>query len=373
VIAGDVTQSVLDIADVMPYLLERDLISPGAVVDGGLRIVDMSRRNRVFVVTADGGPGFVVKQPGDADNDGVRHEALVLERLRAVDPRLAARLPMPISYEPAGGVLVLEAAPDAQDLRERHARGRFSRGVAAQIGRTLALLHATPPAVLGDQGGPWDAGWSLRLHRPSLQAAQHMTSGACELVSTIQRSEELCAALDELHASGHDGTLIHGDIRWENVLSARAPSASSPRRSRVLLVDWEAAGRGDPSLDLGAFFGEYLHTWMRSVPIVDPKEPGRLLAHAGRPLAHMRPAMSAFWQSYAHHSPSTGQQLGRLLRRTVSCAAVRVLMCAYEESMSHSEPRGSARFALQLSLNILRRPDEAIAHLLGLSASWVRR
>jgi len=364
---------VLDHADVMPYLLERDLISARAVVDGGLRIVDMSRRNRVFVVTADGEPGLVVKQPSDADDDGVRHEAVVLERLRAADHRLAARLPAPVSYDPAAGVLVLEAAPDAQDLRERHAHGRFSRELAAQAGQTLALLHAMAPATLGDHEGPLNLSWALQLHRPSLKAAQHMTGAASELVRTIQRSQELCAALDELHASWRDDAVIHGDIRWDNVLTGRAPTGTSPRRSRLLLVDWESAGRGDPSLDLGAFFGEYLYAWLRSIPIVDPEDPGRLLAHAGRPLARMRPALSAFWLSYARHSSAAAPELGRLLRRAASCAAVRVLTCAFEGSASRHELPGSAYFALQLSLKILGRPDEAVAHLLGISASWPRR
>jgi len=365
---------VLEIADVMSYLLQRDLISARAVVDGGLRIVDMSRRNRVFIVTADDQPGLVVKQPSDADDAGVRHEAVVLERLRATNPRLAARLPRPISFDLSAGVLVLEAAPDAQDLRERHARGRLSRELAAQAGRVLALLHATPLAALGDQGAPWDPGWALRLHRPSLKTAQHtLTGAASEFVRKIQRSQELCAALDDLHASRRGGAVIHGDVRWENVLTARASRGTSPRRSRLLLVDWESAGRGDPSLDLGAFFGEYLHAWLRSIPIVDPKDPGRLLAHAGCPLARIRPAVGAFWLSYTRHSAAAAPELGRLLRRAASYAAVRVLTSAYEESLSRHELGGRAHFALQLSLNILRRPDEAIAHLLGLSASWTQR
>jgi hypothetical protein len=366
--------ALLDIVDVVPYLLERDLIGARVVVDGGLKIVDMSRRNRVFVVTADDEPGFVVKQPVDADVAGVRHEAAVLERLRAADPRLAARLPVPVSYEPATGVLVLEAARDAQDLHDRHARGRFSRELAAQAGRALALLHATPPVTLGEQATRWNASWGLQLHRPSLQAAHHMTGAASELVRMIQRSEELCAALDELLASRQDGAVIHGDLRWENVLTARADArGASSRRSRMLLVDLESAALGDPSLDLGTFLGEYLHAWLRSIPIVDPADPGRLLAHAGRPLARMRPAMSAFWLSYAHSSPAATPELGRVLRGAASWAAVRVLSAAFEDSLSRHELRGSAHVALQLGLNILQRPDEAIAHLLGIGTSWARR
>jgi aminoglycoside phosphotransferase (APT) family kinase protein len=363
---------VLDNVDVMPYLLERDLVSARAVVEGGVRIVDMSRRNRVFLVTVDGGPHVVVKQAADPEDAGVRHEAVVLDRLRATDRRLAARLPAPLSYDRATGILVLEAGRDAHVLRERHARGRFSRELAAQVGRTLALLHGTPLATLGDHAAPVDPAWALRLHRPSLRAAHHMTDATRELVSTIQQSQELCAALDELDASGGDATVVHGDVRWDNVVVARATSAATSRRSRLLLVDWESAGHGDPSLDVGAFVGEYLYAWLRSVPIVDPGDPGRLLAHARYPLARMRPALSAFWLSYARHSSRAVPQLGRLLRRAARCAAVRVLASAFEGSLSQHELPGSAHFALQLCLNTLRRPDEAIAQLLGISAAWAR-
>lgn len=353
----------------MRYLLERNLITAQSVVDGGLKIVDMSRRNRVFAVTADGERAFVVKQSSDRGG-GVGHEAVVLERLRATHARLAAQLPAVVSFDGATGVLVLEAAHDPQNLRDRHARGRFPRELAAQVGRTLALLHATQPEILDDRKSPLDPSWILQLHRPSLTDAHEVLAGAAiEFVKTIQRSEHVCAALDELHASWDARTVIHGDIRWDNLVTARTAGGSSCR-SRLLLVDWESAECGDPSLDVGAFFGEYLYAWLRSIPIVDPTDPGRLVEHAGLPLARMRPALAAFWLSYAGHSSAAPRELARLLRRAASCAAVRVLACALESSMSsHALPR-NARFALQFSENILRRPDEALAHLIGIGASW---
>lgn len=144
---------------------------------------------------------------------------------------MAAALPAPVSYDPAAGVLVVEAAPDAQDLRDRHAGGRFSREVAAQAGRALALLHGTPPAMPGDEGTPAPASWSLQLHRPGLKTAQRVLTGAArELVCRMQRLEDLCAALDELNATRPDDAVIHGDIRWDNILTARAPGGTSPRR-----------------------------------------------------------------------------------------------------------------------------------------------
>jgi aminoglycoside phosphotransferase (APT) family kinase protein len=362
---------VLDIADVLPYLLERDLVSAGAVVDGSLRIVDRSRRNRVFIVTSNGERGLVVKHAYDGDLAGVQHETTVLQRLRAADRRLARRLPVPVFHDATAGILVLEAAREPQDLRERHAHGRYSRELAAQTGRTLALLHATPPAVLGDHPGPFGARSALQMHRPSIRSAGHLTAAAIELVGAIQRSEELCTALDELRASPRDDASIHGDVRWDNVLTARAPGGTSTRGARVLLLDWECAGPGDPSQDVGAFFGEYLGDWMRSIPIVDPDEPGRLIVSAGRPLARMRPAINAFWHAYCDHAEGEGD--GHLLRRAARFAAVRVLASAYEESLARSALSASAHFALQLSTNILRRPDQAIAHLLGIGATWSAR
>jgi aminoglycoside phosphotransferase (APT) family kinase protein len=317
---------------------------------------------------------LVVKQSREGEDDpaGARHEAAVLERLRAADRGLATLLPVVLAYDPAAGVLVLEAARDARDVRERHAGGRFSRELAATTGRALALLHRVRPDALDNHPAPWSSRSSLQLHRPKLQAAREMTSAAIALIRAVQRSAELCGALDELRAAPYDPALIHGDLRWDNVLTARTPRSASTRRSRVLLLDWESAGRGDPSLDLGAWFGEYLYAWVCSIPFVDPDDPGRLVADARLPLARMRPALNAFWQSYARHGASDERELARVLRRAARHAAVRVLTCAYEESMSRDELAGSARFALRLSLNVLQRPDEALAHLLGIGASWAR-
>jgi aminoglycoside phosphotransferase (APT) family kinase protein len=360
-------RQALDIAYVLPYLRGHGLVSAKAVVDGSLRIVDRSARNRVFVVTSDGERGLVVKQADDGEPTGTRHEAAVLERLRAADRRFATRLPAPILYDAAAGILVLEAAREPQDLRRRHARGRYSCEIAAQTGRTLALLHATPPAALGDRAGPWHAPSGLRLHRPSVRDVGQLTSAALDLVGAIQRSDELCTALDALRESPRDDALIHGDVRWENVLTARAPDRTSARRTRVLLLDWECAGPGDPGQDVGAFLGEYLGDWIRSIPIVDLDDPGRLIASAARPLARMRPAIGAFWHAYRGHDG--GERDGPVLRRAARFAAVRVLAAAYEESLTRNVLSGSGHFALQLSTNILRRPERAITHLLGLTAA----
>ena len=97
-----------------------------------------------------------------------------------------------------------------------------------------------------------------------------------------------------------EDAFVHGDLRWDNCLALAAPGLA--RRTRVLLIDWELAGRGDAAADLGAALGEYLRLWVDSIPIVDPSDPGRLAAHARHPLRRLQPAMRALWEAYRRAS-----------------------------------------------------------------------
>ena len=341
-------------ADVVGYLLERGLIRPRAVVHGALTVDDRSHLNRVFLVTAEGERPLVVKA-----GPRVAREAAVLERLRPV-AGLAQALPRVVAHDRAGQVLVLEAPPGARDLLRHHARGRFSRSLAAEAGRSLALLHALPPAALD---GVAPVASAAPPHRPDLDALRSLSGAAVELTRIVQASGELCAALDELAASRPAAAaVIHGDVRWGNCVVLRR---GSRRWGGVQLVDWEHCGAGDPAVDAGAFIGEYLGAWLRSMPIGDPRDPGALREHAQVPMRRLRPAVQAFWSAYAGR-PGGPAGSGELLRRSLRFAAVRLLVAAFEEAQAAGELRPGVLALLPLSRNVLRRPDQA-ADLLGLA------
>jgi aminoglycoside phosphotransferase (APT) family kinase protein len=357
---------VLGAADITGYLLDRKLLNPRAVVDGALRIEDVSRLNHVFVVTAERERCLVLKLQGAAGDAGIAREAAMLERLWALKPGgpLASCLPVVVAYDRADGVLVLASAPGARDLRAHHARGRFSRALAREAGRALAQLHAVPPGAL--DGLP-RAIASADVHRPDLEARFTLSDAAVELTRIVQGSDELCAALDALGTDPPADSVIHGDVRWDNCLALRGAGRS--RWTRLQLIDWERCGAGDPSVDIGAFIGEYLHAWLGSIPIADPRDPGLLLAHARLPLRRMRPALRAFWDGYAGQRGIPAAALRATLRRSTRFAAVRLVTAALEDAQTRAELGGSALHALPLSQNVLRRPREA-AELLGLGAAW---
>jgi Ser/Thr protein kinase RdoA (MazF antagonist) len=202
--------------------------------------------------------------------------------------------------------------------------------------------------------------WGLSLPAPSYAGLLEMSAGAQNLLERLQASPRTCARLDELRADVEPDALVHGDLRWDNCLAVTAPPAR--RRTRVLVIDWELAGRGSAAFDVGTVMAEYLRVWVGSIPIVAPSDPGRLVAHARHPLAAAQPAVAAFWSAYrrsSRHEPA--------LRRIVELTAVRLLQIAVERAGETNVPTAHVMTLVQLADNMLTSPEVAAWGILGLS------
>jgi aminoglycoside phosphotransferase (APT) family kinase protein len=351
-------------ADVIPYLLQAGLIEPSAVRPGRVDVQDASRRNIVYRATSERGSTYVVKHSRNSGDPGLAREADVVRRLRSAAAETGLRdvLPELVAYDDRDQVLVFQSPAGGRTMREHQARGRFSAALAGAAGRTLARLHSMPPEAVGQRPPGLDPTWPLFWHRPRGQLLFEHSRAAFSLLRLVQESQALCEALDELRDSSQPVCVVHGDTRWENWIAL--PARGSRRGTRILMVDWEMAGPGEPALDVGAFFGEYLATWVYSIPIVDSRDPGRMLRYAARPLDRMQPAIRQFWATYQTSGDRRAPECSFL--RAVRFAAVRLLQAAVEEADTSSELRGRTLCSMQLAVNILERPSEAAAHLLGL-------
>jgi len=150
-----------------------------------------------------------------------------------------------------------------------------------------------------------------------------------------------------------------GDLRWDNCLAVAPPG--SARRTRLVILDWELAGPGAAGFDVGTVLAEYLRAWVGSIPIVEPGDPGRLVARAGHPLRRMQPALQAFWSAYRLENP-----VQPTLRRVIELSAVRILQIAVERAQGLAAPSAHVVTLVQLADNMLRGPEDAALSLLGL-------
>jgi len=361
--------------DVLGYLLKHQWISNEVVVDGGLRLVDASRRNSNFEVSRFTRPQYFIKQEirdhvgGERKPASVAYEAAVYELLAIVHGRrpVFRSIPRFHAFDPDEQILILEASAGYVSLATHSlGRGRFSSAIASALGATLADLHTvseeetiTVAERIGLPNGP---PWIFDLPRPDGWMRTNASRASLELIEIVQRSSELCEAFDDLKGCWRNTGFIHGDLKWDNCLVSVTPR----QRPRLRIVDWELARLGDRRWDVGTVFSEYLTYWLSSVPIVPEHPPDRFLEHARFPLAALQPAVRAFWTAYVKRACIPASELTSWIERTTGFAAIRLVQTAFEQLQIEGALTTRAVFHLQLSANIVARPLEAAVQLLGL-------
>jgi aminoglycoside phosphotransferase (APT) family kinase protein len=301
----------------------------------------------------------------------VAHEARVYQFLQArvEAQRLHRYLPYCYGYDPHTGVLILELLRDAESLSALYRRrGRFSMTLAAAIGNGLGALHRLPWHKEEEAGHDRELlahpPWVLSIHRPHLSMFREISGANVRLIELIQNSPEFCQLLDKLRQGWQRNTLIHHDIKGENLV-VFAPS-NSKRKTRIALVDWESARIGDASWDAASIFSDYLSFWLLSIPITGEAPPERFLELARYPLEDMQPAIRAYWHSYIRQMEFDEATAHQALLRSVQYSAARLVQTGYEQMQMSRQLTGNIIGLLQLSLNILQRPLEASVHLLGI-------
>lgn len=364
------SQALLTLPDVVPYLLQRNLVTPESVVHQDLKVIDASSRNQNFGVLRPNDQSYLLKQGIDPERKKtIANEARIYELLhsRTENAGIAQYLPRFFEYDSEEGILVIEYFSYAQNLHDYCAlHGRFSTGLAADIGHALSSLHK----VRWDQqsGGLemliHQAPGVLSIHRPDLDALRDISSANVQVTKIIQRYSEFNELLDELHHEWRSRALIHFDFKLDNCLvTSRTPSG---RKTRLKIIDWELAGIGDPIWDVASVLTAYLSFWILSIPITGETSFDRFFALARFPLEGMQPAIRSFWDCYADRMSFDKHEADVQLIRAVRYAAARLVQTTFEQMQTATELIGSVVCSLQLSLNILKRPKDAAMHLLGI-------
>ena len=367
----------LTVDTVVPYLVERDLVSAAAIVGGDLEVIDAGRRNQNLKIIRRHGPSYLIKQPGEgerATDATIRCEA-TFYRYCQVEARVAEMhglLPRLHDWHEDRCLLVL-ALIDGRPLWAHYAATpapEFSSDSAGPLGDALGTFHR----VFREQSLPsseWAAlptapPWILFVHRPTPEIFARLSPANLQVLKLLQGNRSMAASLDALRTEWTADTLIHNDIKGDNILvTTRADEGV-----RVRIVDWELIQIGDAAWDVGTVFRDFLDYWLLSVPLSGDLTPEQMLEGSHLPLAKLHPPARAFWQAYRSAARMDPHAAGPFLLRSLGFAAARMAQGAYELSSSVPQPSNLAVAMLQLAANILTDPREASLHLFGIPAPW---
>lgn len=351
-------------SEIAHHLIRRGLLSAADVVGCDLEIREISRKNSNFVIMREGGPSYLLKlaDPGEA-SAGVRHEADVYRFLQGRSFPWAPRM---IDYDPDYGLLILELVPGGRDMHvyQEH-RLEVPHTISIRLGLALAALHLLEPT----QTLPRRLPWPVAAFRPHIQMLRDLSPASLEVIKAVQQSPEAVESFAALSALWRDTNVIHFDVKWPNIVVAPAPG--SRRVTRVWMVDWELAGRGDGDWDVGCVLAQILSRWIFSIEDSGDCSGDVLVKQARRPLDRMRGGAVAFLRGYASARQVARQDLPTLLDRAGRYAGARLVNIALEGAQPLSVATAPLLLHAQLGLNIMSRPYEAMVHLLGLAPDAV--
>jgi thiamine kinase-like enzyme len=350
--------------DLVHYLLERGLLDRRAVVDGDVMVVEGVRRHHNYSVVRRNGPGLFVKQmqPDQAFSAQTLQKEAACYVMMEGDPALEpihALMPRFRSYDPDRHILVLELIGNGENLTELHRRvNAFPLDVARRIGELLARYHDVSSRELLPranaaifQGQP---PWILSFHLVPRGSMQSMSAANGQFMTILQSYPQFGQALDRVRAGWRRNALVHGDMKFDNVV-VRGDDES------MHVVDWELADVGDSAWDVASILQAYLTWWISTLQRV-PNAEGDPSIY---PLESIQPAMHAFWDAYASSRRLSIRDASSELERAVSYAGARMLQSVYESLAWAPALTQHAVWQVQACINILEQPAAAATDLLG--------
>jgi Phosphotransferase enzyme family/HicA toxin of bacterial toxin-antitoxin, len=246
---------ILSLENLVYYLLERGCITRESVVNGGIEISEIARRNRNFRVKQRNGQSYFLKQVRRWEPEALRtlHAEAQCYKFAAENETFADAaeiVPHFHSYDQRRAVLITELLDGAETITEHHfSNESFPVNVAEKLGRVFGNYHRkasmNPPASL-DGLFPRRPAWALSLHDMPPHTVTNLSGGVYEMLGMVRQFPQFGTVLDKLRTEWRFDVLIHGDIKWGNcVLCAR-----SNGDFRLKIVDWEMADWGDSCWDL---------------------------------------------------------------------------------------------------------------------------
>lgn len=360
----------------VPYLMDRSVLSAAELLDDDIAILEAGRRNRNFKLMRRDGTGLFVKQipltaaetmqsvQREATLYALAENAVATEGLKNLMPKIR-------HYDQNRHLLVVDLVPNSQSLTFYQMRVAGIAGamedIAAKLGALLAACHSHATDKLSEPASkgifPAQPPWILSFSDFGETMMPNMSGGAKGVLSTIRQEAGLKEQMTLLKNEWQRSCLIHGDLKWENFLVSRTHEDAA---ATVQLIDWELADLGDASWDAACV----LASFMQPVIVGRFSAQGQSLGSASaEEVASAQACCRAFWNAYTSSFPWTQEQQAHAKIRCARFAAARLVLTAYEIAQSTPDTPPSAILAIRTAINIFNDPHTAVQQLFGLSGS----
>ncbi len=326
-------------------MLMHGVVGADDVVGHGVQLVDRSMSHTSYVVSIGGERRFFAKLADPVRSQGrtLAAEAAVY-RLARSHPALAATMPRCWLVTDDETLIVLDAVTPPPVDASWSVTGPLADGagvdeVLGAYGELLARIHSVRPAPFGERP------WLLEALEQEWHRDPNQPPAVRELFRDVAGRPAFRRGFAEARRAWQATALIHGDLRWANLLT------DAEAGGKLLLVDWELACVGDPAWDLGSAMVDVL---------------GAAVVSSGRPpampgLLDLTLPLLAGYREEARMEPDGWR---RLIERSLRLGGVRLVQSLGEHGHMGAESLATVYpLLLPLSAELLQRAPTAAGAL----------
>lgn len=221
------------------------------LVENSVVISETSVSHRSFRVDVGNTRDLFVKQVDPIRSHGrnLATEAAVY-RLALTTPALGAVVPPCHAIGADDAMIVLGSVQGTPLSETAVAVGELDATTIAvlhEYGRAVAQVHRVHPPMIGPDP------WLLTALEPGWGVYGWLPPPCAELLMRLAATPALRHGFRRAAANWRVNGLVHGDLRWANVLVA-----ADEMPPRIWLVDWELACLGDPAWDIASVLADLL-------------------------------------------------------------------------------------------------------------------
>lgn len=346
------------------YLIDKGLVDPRSIMDGSYIVTQSLARNLVFMVRQGHGRPLFVKQIQNFDHQNtylLQKDATTLWLITNAPSykKLSNFVPAYFGYDTEAQALFTELIPDAQDMETYITReGKLPVTLMKLLGEALASFHFPIPEEVAQLPAMkfyrHQLPWAFKMREtaaagaPFYGTASNPPTPVATVLSSHPQFIELLSGVKEMYEFR---SLIHGDIKWMNILVQ-----SSQGNESIKLIDWEISDVGDPLWDVAGVIQSIVTAALTDHPLkakdysnYNPERPLEMIGDAWS-------SMAQFWAAYTSHRQEHDRDDAADLLKAVHFAAVRLLQTAVEHNGHQAHLSHHANRLLQASYAILLDP-----------------
>lgn len=350
------------------WLIQRGLLTPASIVDADFAVEELNFHNRGFRVYRPADNPLYVKQL----REFTRPNVLCLEREAAFGTALSnlasaqwlsSHVPKILDYDVRHHAITVQLIPSTRNLLDRMEEEiSIPDSVAEGIGEFIGQFNTQDcnrlMSAVSEKYCPGVPPWILSFHFD--QGDGSLSPANQQLLSILQQDEVITSGLSQLRDDWRAESLMHGDLKWNNVLIQEADSQPD-----WYVIDWEMVDRGDPLWDLATMVQCWWHYWILSTPPEQLIDLDNLLTARRLAFEETLPSLNSLWSGFQKATEMSDADLADTQRIVDRFAAARIIQTVYELLHTQETITPSARLMIDLSRRVFEGPGPLTEFLTG--------